>query len=135
MKTLLRSIAILFVFLGAVIVLQSPQPTKADWPCDLNGNADAEACANSYRQCVNAGVDPNECAEQYQFCLMYGREQYDSCVFVNGESPNPWPVINEHRAWCNQGCQTACDEVSDPAERFYCRYNCMNWCNETYPKP
>jgi hypothetical protein len=135
MKTLLRSIAILFVFLGAVIVLQSPPRAKADWPCDLDANADASACASNYEQCIANGGTQQQCRYEYNLCLEWSMDAFANCAFINGDSPNPLPVIDEHRAWCKEGCGSGCNELSDPAERFYCRYTCMNWCDETYPKP
>ena len=132
MKTFLRSIAILFVFLGAAMFVQSPPPVKADWPCDLNGNSSAQACAASYRWCINNGGNPQDCASAYGFCLSYGMEEYADCMWVNGESPNPWPVIDEHRQWCYEGCQD-CNQITNPVARLNCLSQCMDFCDSIYP--
>jgi hypothetical protein len=131
MKFRLRLIAILFLLL-ITLTVPTTEPVRADtWACDLSANEGAEACTTRVIECIFANGDL--CFTEYYYCQNNNQIAHDDCEFVSGESPDPWPVIDERRSWCLQGCQ-ACNEIENPWDRLQCSLGCTSACNELYPK-
>ena len=134
MKRLTPRLLILTVLLGFLMILAMPPPARAEWACDLDANMANQACANQYAQCLANGYSPSACRQEYELCLIYAQITREDCEWASGESPQPWPVIDQHLSWCLEGCME-CDQITNFFDRFNCHNSCSDFCFDTYPKP
>lgn len=138
MKSLIRCFAITSLLLVAMVWFPALKPTHADWDCDLTLNQETQACAAQETQCVTDALmwgtgTVEQCHYEYQVCLSDTQAEKSDCEFVNGGSPNPWPVINQHFQWCLEGC-AECSQIDNLFERFQCNSSCQQFCRDNYPR-
>jgi hypothetical protein len=119
---------VLCALFGVVMFTPSGRKVKADdWPY---------SCDQQYGFCVYscAGITDEEA---YQECTAPCELSYNQC-YADGDPtdplPEPYPVIDNSRSACLQGCQ-ACTQLLDPNDRLACYTPCWDYCNATYPKP
>ena len=82
-------------------------------------------------QAVGCGIEFHNCLDNCPGCQQC-HDTYDQCI---SDSPEPWPVIDNSRSGCLEGCRQECGSIENPADRFACYNPCWDWCDENYPKP
>lgn len=136
MKSLTRGSAflVLFLLLGASFLVSNPQSTRADESCDFTFNDQMASCTDQYLACLDAGTNPDDCAQERQNCYTLSSTEKQDCDFATSDSPQAWPVIDEHFQWCLQGCESCLSEAITPEERWSCSITCRQFCRDSYPR-
>ena len=135
MPRLGRRLIVLSTLIVAMMCLASPQPTRADlWgECDADFINRTTYCSEQNADCINnSGVD---CQESFNSCLDQSATIKTDCINATDPTPQPWPVIDQSRSWCLEGCRTGCAEITTLPEKMVCNMTCTAYCNENYPKP
>ena len=134
---------VLTLFIGCLIVIPSPQRTRADlWgECDADRTARNQYCLDQYNYCLqNGGFN---CLETYNACLDeaarlhhdYTTSPPSGCLFENPDDPVPWPIVSTSRSDCLATCSAGASRFTNFLDRVEYYDNCWNYCDATYPKP
>jgi len=142
MRKLIGRALVLAVLAGCLVVIPSPQRTRADWAgCDADRSARNDYCIEQHDACVwNSGTT---CQADYNTCLDQSAKLHhdfsttpaSGCLFENGSDPVPLPVLDTSLSDCATACQEGAAPVENPAENFQYLLECNKYCRDHYPKP
>lgn len=133
MKRACRSLIILCALVIAMITLIEPPPARADWgECDADFQDRTAYCSQQNADCIwSRGTN---CELKFNACLDQSGTLRTTCINETDPTPQPWPVIDNSRSLCIEGCSTPCGEIPDSYQRMACRVTCYHYCNEIYPR-
>ena len=118
LNSVVRAVA-MCLMVGGLLVSSSGEKAKG---------TQALGCGLEFHNCLD-NCEPGTAGAA---CRQQCNDTYDYCV---SDSPEPWPVVDNSRSGCLEGCQQECGSIETFPERFACYDPCWQWCDETYPKP